>query len=146
MTTDYKEKARQLVYECRSAPTVMDYDKLIDRVAAFAQAAAAERDKQIEELGFWLKQAKDWNLDIEEREAAVCPEDVPFDEYIKVLEKRVVAAAASARGAERLRIEKVIQGIVFSAVPSKESFVTRVLSAIAADPQSTEQEKQNHER
>lgn len=34
-----------------------------------------------------LAQAKAWQMDVEEREAAVCPEDVPFDEYIRRLQK-----------------------------------------------------------
>lgn len=34
-----------------------------------------------------LKQAKAWQMDVEEREAAVWPEDVPFDEYIRHLQK-----------------------------------------------------------
>ena len=30
-----------------------------------------------------------WQRDVQEREAAVCPEDVPFDEYIRVLERKL---------------------------------------------------------
>ena len=36
-----------------------------------------------------LGAAKRWQLDVEEREAAVCPEDVGFDEYIRSLHGRV---------------------------------------------------------
>lgn len=36
-----------------------------------------------------LAQANDFNNDVVEREAAVCPEDVGFDEYIRVLERKL---------------------------------------------------------
>lgn len=32
-----------------------------------------------------LAELKRWQANVEEREAAVCPEDVPFDEYIRFL-------------------------------------------------------------
>jgi chromosome segregation ATPase len=45
----------------------------------------AERDLIRDEL----RLLKGWQLDVEEREAAVCPEDVGFDEYIKSLRAEV---------------------------------------------------------
>lgn len=36
-----------------------------------------------------LTEANDFNNDVVEREAAVCPEDVGFDEYIRTLQSRL---------------------------------------------------------
>lgn len=43
-----------------------------------------------------LAEAHDFNNDVVEREAAVCPEDVSFDEYIRALEKKLTTARADA--------------------------------------------------
>lgn len=41
-----------------------------------------------------LAELKRWQMDVEEREAAVCPEDVGFDEYIRRLEANLKQAVA----------------------------------------------------
>jgi hypothetical protein len=44
-------------------------------------ALLAEVERQAGEI----ERLKKWRGDVQEREAAVCPEDVPFDEYIRAL-------------------------------------------------------------
>lgn len=44
-----------------------------------------------------LRLAKEWQMNAEEREAAVCPEDVGFDEHIHSLEKRLADLAPVAQ-------------------------------------------------
>jgi len=56
-----------------------------DDPLAQSQAEVARLNREVERL-------KTWQGEIEEREAAVCPEDVGFDEYIRCLEKRLAAA------------------------------------------------------
>lgn len=51
----------------------------------------------IQTLQVRLADAKKWQMDVEEREAAVCPEDVPFDEYIHALESALQPFAAVLR-------------------------------------------------
>lgn len=41
-----------------------------------------------------LAEANDFNNDVVEREAACCPEDVPFDEWIAVLRKALLPLAS----------------------------------------------------
>jgi hypothetical protein len=50
-------------------------------IAAFDPPTCAELVKEAIRL-------RKWQRDVEGREAATCPEDVPFDEYIRSLEKR----------------------------------------------------------
>lgn len=54
------------------------------------------------ELQLKLFAMKQWQLDVEEREAAVCPEDVGFDEHIKFLQRELVEARAEKEAANRL--------------------------------------------
>lgn len=43
-----------------------------------------------------IRSLLDWQSDAQEREAAVCPEDVSFDEYIRVLERRLAESPVPA--------------------------------------------------
>jgi hypothetical protein len=63
--------------EHRTAQMLVDIDTLLK--------LCEEKDAETGQLRFSLKQANDWIADIEEREAACCPEDTGFDEYIKTL-------------------------------------------------------------
>jgi hypothetical protein len=58
-----------------------DYEELSTELSA--------KDAEIERL-------RKWHVDVEEREAAVCPEDVGFDEYIRVLDRKLTTACADA--------------------------------------------------
>ncbi len=58
-------------------------------LAVVTPAVVSELIGEVERLQTELKDAENWIGDVEEREAAVCPEDVPFDEYIRVLEKKL---------------------------------------------------------
>jgi hypothetical protein len=47
----------------------------------------ANPGSHVTELIRQLTVLKEWQRDVQEREAAVCPEDVGFDEYIGMLER-----------------------------------------------------------
>lgn len=40
------------------------------------------------------EELEQWQADVQEREAAICPEDVPFDEYIRALKAALCPFAA----------------------------------------------------
>lgn len=65
--------------DCQDAPNnrLFITHARTDIPALLAHCQALETD---------LRDAMKWIADIEEREAAVCPEDVPFDEHIRALE------------------------------------------------------------
>ena len=63
----------------------------------------AERDTaraELDQAKFDLRQAEGWIDDVTEREAAVCPEDVGFDEYVKSLRTELVEAQTWIKGLE----------------------------------------------
>lgn len=53
-----------------------------------------KREKEIERL-------KQWQMDVEEREASVCPEDVGFEDFIGVLNKRIDQYISQLTAAEQ---------------------------------------------
>jgi hypothetical protein len=62
------------------------------------RAEVSRLKSEVERLRFDLHQAEGWIADVEEREAAVCPEDIGFDEYIRTLQKQLATARADAIG------------------------------------------------
>jgi hypothetical protein len=51
-----------------------------------------------------------WQTDVENREAACCPEDVGFDEYIRSLEQKLATARADAIGEAVIAVRAVADG------------------------------------
>jgi len=70
----------------REGRMLMDIDYLLELIDQLRS-----ENKQ---LLFDLRQANSWIGDVEEREAAVCPEDVGFDEYIQSLQRQLSEAQA----------------------------------------------------
>jgi hypothetical protein len=143
-TSPTEEKARELVFEWlrehaslavqMQSASVNGTNWLIDRITSLIEDERASRDAEIADLKFWLKQAKDWNTDVEEREAACCPEDWAFDEYIKVLKKQV----EDERKAERERIRNRIKRLTNYTIEGRLFVLLDELLVI-----TTTEEKQN---
>jgi hypothetical protein len=91
------------------SPTWTDIDNLLSfiNLVQFQLFAAREANRlgdveierlkgEVGQLKFDLHQARTWIAGVEEREAAVCPEDIGFDEYIRTLQKQLAVVRADA--------------------------------------------------
>lgn len=74
-----------------------DSPQFWDKYAAYVKGVVEHHfSATAESVGPELERLRKWQADIEEREAAVCPEDVPFDEYIRYLESKLEGKGANA--------------------------------------------------
>lgn len=73
---------------------ISELNDAVSRADSTIEALKTCDELNKKESTYWFQEAgrlKQQLSDIEEREAAVCPEDVPFDEYIHALEKKLRA-------------------------------------------------------
>lgn len=71
--------------------------QIVRKMAELHESNTALRG-QLAVVQFDLRQANGWIEDVREREAAVCPEDVGFDEYIRTLQSQLAQVTAERDG------------------------------------------------
>jgi hypothetical protein len=81
-TEEHCGRATDELLRCLFCPSVGGYWRSGDACLAAAHETLAESQRRVEEL------ERQW-VQLEEREAACCPEDLPFDQYIHFLEQRI---------------------------------------------------------
>jgi len=99
-----KIEERQVIGTERGTPVVelaeWERDGLCQKARRFQGLVheVSRLNSEVERLRFDLGQAHGWIADVEERERAVCPEDVGFDEYIRTLQTQLTAALQQLQG------------------------------------------------
>lgn len=85
----YKQRITQLPPVAGEVVPCRKWLEMRLRIAFDHLGSAAVGQQELERL-------KKWQDDVVEREAAVCPEDVPFDEYIRHLERKLKESTSNA--------------------------------------------------
>lgn len=90
---------RRVMEEPRTQRLQAQFDGVMNCLAT-SQRDVEELRAMLADARFALKQAEGWISDVTEREAAVCPEDVGFDEYVRSLQKQLAEARAENDAAQ----------------------------------------------